>query len=582
MLRTEAVKNFQDLEALFAERNWSSQPDIYLGEALVGGGVINNKQLTQALEIQQEQHGKHLGRILVEMGLVTTEQINNALARKFNIPYVKLEGFEISPQILAKVPADIALQYNLVPLGKSGGRLIVAMENPLDTTGIEVLRFNTNLNIETVIASPEDIARARSKYYSQADEDAAIEDMALEAIEEVVPGEEAVHLIEQQAKKKPIVRLLNAIMLQAVTRGASDINIRPESDRVGVYYRIDGRIQFSRALPRSVLPTLVSRVKIIGQMDIAERRLPQDGHARMVRGRQTIDLRISIVPTVNGESVVIRILDKEAGLKPIDQLGLSATELHTIKRLLNRAHGLFLVTGPTGSGKSTTLNALLKELKKRGPHILTVEDPVEYDIEGIEQVQISKVKGTTFSSVLRHFLRHDPDVIMVGEIRDQETARIAAKASLTGHLVLSTLHTNDAASAVTRLADMGIEPYLLSTTMLGVMAQRLIRLNCENCKTEMHVEPYLRKALGIGDHEIFYSGKGCMECDYTGFRGRTSVSELLVITPEVAELIVAGKASNIITDMAVSQGMIRLRDNALSLARQGRTALEEVMGIALE
>ena len=248
----------------------------------------------------------------------------------------------------------------------------------------------------------------------------------------------------------------------------------------------------------------------------------------------------------------------------------------------NRAHGLFLVTGPTGSGKSTTLNALLKELKKRGPHILTVEDPVEYDIEGIEQVQISKVKGTTFSSVLRHFLRHDPDVIMVGEIRDQETARIAAKASLTGHLVLSTLHTNDAASAVTRLADMGIEPYLLSTTMLGVMAQRLVRLNCENCKAEIHVEPYVRKAFGIGEHEVFYSGKGCMECDYTGFRGRTSVSELLVITPEVAELIVAGKASNIITDMAVSQGMIRLRDNALSLARQGRTALEEVMGIALE
>lgn len=582
MVRAEAVKNFEDLEALLTKRNWSSQPEIYLGDALVEGGVINRQHLAQALELQREQVGKHLGRILVEMGLITTEQINTALARKFHIPYVKLDDFDISPQVLSRVPAEIALQYNLLPLGKSGGRLIVAMENPLDSTGIEVLRFNTNLNIETVIAAPDDIARARSKYYSQADEDAALEDMALQAVEDVPAGEEAIHLIEQQAKKKPIVRLLNAILLQAVTRGASDINIRPEGDRIAIYYRIDGKVQFSRALPRSVLPTLVSRVKIIGQMDIAERRLPQDGHARLVRGRQAIDLRISIIPTVKGESVVIRILDKEAGMKPLERLGMNPAEVHAVKRLLNRAHGMFLVTGPTGSGKSTTLYALLNELKKRGPHILTVEDPVEYDIENIEQVQVSKVKGTTFSSVLRHFLRHDPDVIMVGEIRDQETAKLAAKASLTGHLVLSSLHTNDAASAVTRLADMGIESYLLSTTMLGVMAQRLVRLNCETCKAEVHVEPYMRRSLNLGESEKFFSGKGCMECNFTGYRGRTSVCELLVVTPEIAELIVTGKPSNVIADVAVSQGMMRLRDNALSLARTGRTSLEEVIGIALE
>ena len=298
---------------------------------------------------------------------------------------------------------------------------------------------------------------------------------------------------------------------------ASDINIRPEKFRVNVYYRVDGRLQFIRSLHKSLLPAVVSRIKITGQMNIAERRLPQDGHARMVHQGRSIDLRISIIPTIMGESVVVRVLDKGAGLRPMEELGIPPHDMEVFRQLIQRSYGMFLVTGPTGSGKSTTLYAVLDAVKARGnPHILTVEDPVEYDMEGIEQVQVAQMTGFTFAEALRHFLRHDPDVVMVGEIRDLETARIANKAALTGHLVFSTLHTNDAASSVTRLLDMGIEPYLVSAVLLGVLAQRLVRVVCPECKEEAAVDELVRRTLGVGNDEVFYSGHGCANCNGTG------------------------------------------------------------------
>lgn len=579
MVTEHVIKNVDDLAEIIG--NKSPTQASYLGEVLVSSGHISESQLEAALAQQIKENGKHIGRILVEMGMATPGQINAALAHKLNIPLVKLEGYEVPPETRHNVPTDLAMQYNIFPLGSVDGKLIVAMENPLDQQGIDALRFNTNQRVEAVMVSPEDMALALSKFYSEHEEVEAIEDMALDPVEDAAANE-AVHVIEQQAKKKPIVRLLNAIVLQAVTRGASDINIRPERDRVNVYYRIDGKMQFSRALHKSLLPALVSRIKIIGQMNIAERRLSQDGHARLVRGQKVIDLRISIIPTVRGESAVIRILDKDVGLKPLVKLGLQASELAAVRSMLHRPHGLFLVTGPTGSGKSTTMYALLNEVKQRNPHILTVEDPVEYDIDGIEQVQVANVKGNTFSTVLRHFLRHDPDVIMVGEIRDAETAEISTKASLTGHLVFSTLHTNDAPSAATRLIDMGVEPYLLGSTLLGVMAQRLVRVNCPKCLAEEDVDPGIRRLMKLQADEKFYRGQGCPACGYTGFKGRTTVCELMVVTPEIAAMISESKPYKEICDMALKQGMRRLGDNVIKLARMKRTSIEEAMTIRVE
>ncbi|MCW8928131.1 MAG: GspE/PulE family protein, partial [Gammaproteobacteria bacterium] len=382
--------------------------------------------------------------------------------------------------------------------------------------------------------------------------------------------------------KKPIVRLVNALITQGIQHHASDIHIRPGKERVTIYYRIDGKLRFSRSLSRALLPAIVSRIKITGRMDIAERRLPQDGHSRVLTEGNTVDLRISIMPTINGESVVIRILDKRIGLKPLDDLGLGLEETKKIRQLIGRSYGMLLVTGPTGSGKSTTLYAVLEAIRERNPHIITVEDPVEYDMEGIEQIQIASGMGYTFAEALRHILRHDPDVIMVGEIRDLETARIANKAALTGHLMLSTLHTNDAASTVTRLIDMGVEPYLLSSTLLGVMAQRLVRLNCPLCLTEEPVNDEARELLGLTENETFYYGKGCTSCNNTGYHGRSMVCELLVISPRLSSLINRGANSQEIKQAALQEGMKSLTLNALELARQKRTSIEEVLSVRLE
>ncbi len=573
------ITNLKDLEKLVGRM----QPiqNVQLGDMLVDEGIITPRQLEDALLLQRRNHGKHLGRLLTEMGLVSQKQINIALAYKLGIPTIKLEDFEVAPRILAMVPADIAMQYNALPLAEIDGCLIVAVENPLDGDALGMIRFNTNLRVEAVIASGQEIRQALNRYYTKYQEHEALEELDFDAAhkdEDNTP----VYSVEQEAMKKPIVRLVNAIILQAVTRRASDINIRPETDNVKVYYRIDGRMQFLRSLRKSLLQALVSRIKITGKMNIAERRLPQDGHARVMRGDRIIDLRISIMPTVCGESVVIRILDKETGLKPMDQLGFTPRDSELFQQMLTRSFGMLLVTGPTGSGKSTTLYALLNEVRRREPHIITVEDPVEYDMDGVEQIQIASAPGYTFAAALRHILRHDPDVIMVGEIRDLETADIATKAALTGHLVLSSLHTNDAAGAITRMLDMGVEPFLLSSTLQGAMAQRLLRVNCEHCKKLEQVDLYIRRLLGVPDDEVFLRGSGCEACNFTGYEGRIMVYELLPVTPQIADLITQRKSARIIKETAVSEGMITLTQCALALARTGRTSLDEVFTVRLE
>ena len=581
LMKHNVVKSVTDLQELLSGKHPLS--DLRLGEVLVEGRLISVEQLATALSRQKRGKDKHLGQILTEMGVLTQEQVILALSKKLGIPRVQLRGFDLPAQMLSRVPADLAIQYNIVPLAELNGKLVVAMENPLDLQVISALRFNTNASIEAVIADSDDIRLLLQKFYSRLEESEALEDLQVDAVSSSpVESAESLYLMEQEAQRKPIVRLVNAILVQGVTKGASDINIRPEKDRVNVYYRIDGKLQYARTMSRSLLPAIVSRIKITGQMDISERRLPQDGHARMAWGNKSIDLRISVVPTVKGESVVIRILDKDAGMRSLNGLGLRESEYELIQRLISRPHGLFLVTGPTGSGKSTTLYAILDEVKKRNVHLLTVEDPVEYDMNGVEQVQISLVKGYTFAQALRQFLRHDPDVIMVGEIRDGETAQIANKAALTGHLVFSTLHTNDAVGTVTRLVDMGVEPYLLSSTLLGVMAQRLVRLNCPHCLVEEKVDGIIRKRFNLSPDEKFYRGAGCESCNQMGYRGRATVCELLAVTPEIAQLINDGAPMQKLQEVAIAQGMTRLGDNALALAREQKTSIEEIMAVQLE
>ncbi len=559
--------------------------DRLLGDILINEGHLNEEQLQQALAWQQQHPGIHIGDVLVELAFSSREQVNAAMASKLGIPYVKLADYQIPPQVLSLVPADIALQYNVLPLAEHNKRLVIAMENPLDWEALELLRFHTNRNIDAVITSSAEISKVLDKYYLQhSEEDFNDISGELEMLNEEKTQQDLTVLqsIASEARKKPIVRLVNALITQGIQHRASDINIRPSKDRINIYYRIDGKLQFSRSMSLSLLSALVSRIKITGRMDISERRLPQDGHARVLHQGNVIDLRLSVIPTINGESVVIRILDKQVGLKPLNKLGLGKNEIRRLRTLMSRSYGMILVTGPTGSGKSTTLYALLNEIRLRNPHIITVEDPVEYDMDNIEQLQIAPVIGYDFAESLRHILRHDPDVIMIGEIRDIETARIANKAALTGHLVLSTLHTNNAASTVTRLIDMGIEPYLLSSTLLGVMAQRLLRLNCPHCKVVEEVEPEIRQILKLKEQEIFYKGSGCNSCNNTGYHDRTVVSELLEISPDLSNLISRGANTQQIKDLAEQQGMKTLTQNAVEMARNGTTSIEEVFAVRID
>lgn len=576
------IRDTSDIERVL--RQSTSHADSLLGDLLVADGAITPEQLQEALNTQGSEKKQHLGELLVELGLTSEEAVNVALANKLGIPYVSLEDFEIEAAPISLIPPDIALQYNILPLAVIKGTLVIAMDNPFDWEALEVVRFNLNQNIEPVLSSARDITKALNKFYSRFDEDELLEEIESTDESAVVRTavEPASHIVVQEANKAPIVRLLNAVITQAILRSASDVNIRPEKDRVNVFYRIDGKMQFVRTFHKSLLPPLISRIKITGQMDIAEHRLPQDGHARVYQNNRAIDLRISVIPTVVGESAVLRILDKEVGLKPLDSIGLMSKDLETLKHMITKPTGMFLVVGPTGSGKSTTLYAILNEVRKNNPHIITVEDPVEYHIEGLEQIQTASARGYTFAESLRHILRHDPDVIMVGEIRDSETVQIANKAALTGHLVLSTLHTNDAPSTITRLTDMGVEPYLLSSTLLGVMSQWLIRLNCPHCVEEVSGDKDLREALGIESSSVFFRGKGCPSCNFTGYHGRYAVCELLVITSEIRQLINAGATAQAIKEVAIQQGMVPLMENALELARAARTSLEEVYSVRLD
>ena len=493
----------------------------------------------------------------------------------------RLHDTKIDADATRLITNEMAMKYQCIPLRMDHDQLLVAFTDPTDIETVNMLGFATGRNILPVVSTRDDINWAISKHYSFISEDEVIEDLV-----STTPREESAEITEQEAEKlgtsRPIVYLVHKIINDAIQRNASDIHIRPEQDNIELLYRIDGTLITEKILDKVLLAALVSRIKIIGRMNIAERRIPQDGSAKYLSNGTVVDLRISVMPTVNGESVVIRILNVDTGLKKLNELGFNERDQEIIIDILHKSYGMFLVTGPTGSGKSTTLYAALQEVIKQNVNIITIEDPVEYHIRHIEQMQVNTRTGYTFAKALRNVLRHDPDVIMVGEVRDSETAKIAVESALTGHLVLTTLHTNDAVGAVSRLLEIGIEPYLVDATLLAVMAQRLARKNCPHCITEEPVDPLVRKTLDVPEHEVFYHGTGCEHCNNTGFRGRIAVYELLKITDAIRKCILEKRTTLEIRDSALAEGMVPLTENAITAARNKTISLSEAYRIRLQ
>jgi type IV pilus assembly protein PilB len=502
-------------------------------------------------------------------------------AVRLGLPVADLVTVPVADPAVGIIPAAVARRLGVLPLAADAHYLCVAVSDPADMGVSNTLEFMTSRRIVPVLASAAGIAHALSTHYDKVEDEALVRSLGLRGNGEA-EGDQVAREAERLASERPVVKLVADLIGDAIRRRASDIHIRPGAQDVELLYRIDGELRPVRRFVRALLPALVSRIKVIGGMNIAERRVPQDGRATVTEDGRLVDLRISVLPTVDGESVVIRLLNSQDSLRRIEEIGFNPRDTQLFRDLIHRSHGMLLVTGPTGCGKSTTLYAALVEARKQNVNIVTVEDPVEYHIPSIEQVQVNRAVGTTFARTLRNILRHDPDVIMVGEIRDHETAEIAVESALTGHLVLSTLHTNSAATAVTRLLDLGVESFLLRSTLMAVLAQRLARRNFPRCAAPEAVDEHVREVLGVGADEVFHAGTGCTHCDGSGVRGRVAVYELLPVTAEIRRLVVPNADADAIHAAAVAQGMVPITDHAVALARAGVISLAEAFRIRVE
>lgn len=544
-----------------------------LGDILVESGIISQEQLEQALQEQKKTKLK-LGDHLLQTGYITEQQLIEILEFQLGIPHVTLFRYKLDSSLSGIVPEELARRYSLIPLKKEENKLTVAMVDPMDYFAIDELRMSTGFTIEPVIATRDEIQRAINRMYSMQDSvKELMEDKSLTAeIEEA----------EVTDEDSPIVRLVNQMFEQAVQLRASDVHIDPQEEGIRIRYRIDGMLRTERILPRHMLGILTARIKIMSRLNIAERRMPQDGRMQLHIMFKEIDVRVSTLPTIFGEKIVMRLLDLSNALIGIDQLGLTKRNFSVFQSLIERAHGILLVTGPTGSGKSTTLYSALNHLNQESKNIITVEDPVEYNLEGINQVQINHAIGMTFASALRSILRQDPDIIMIGEIRDTETAEIAVRAALTGHLVLSTLHTNDAVSSITRLIDMGIQPFLLASSVNGVLAQRLVRRICKDCREEYIPSEHEREIFAQRGMKIdkLYRGAGCGKCGLTGYRGRVAIHEIFNMDDTLRQMITRSGAATEYRSYAMRKGMILLFDDGLIKVRQGITTVEEILRAA--
>ncbi|HOK17760.1 MAG TPA: ATPase, T2SS/T4P/T4SS family [Caldisericia bacterium] len=555
------------------------------GSDLITDGIVTEEQLKIALE-EQKKSGLTLLETLKKLKFINDETFANLLARQWGFPYIDLSTVEIDKDIVHLISEEIARRYQAIPFGKTrDDKIMVAISDPTDIVAIDYLRTLIP-NSKLYVSSYEAIFRNIEKYYS-------METTVKEAVKEMTGGssievekeetkdiELSIDEAKSLAEAAPIIRLMNQIMTEAITSNASDIHIEPQKRYLRIRYRIDGVLRDTMNLPKNIQPGVISRVKIMANLDIAERRRPQDGRINLkFRGRE-IDLRVSVLPGIFGEKVVLRILDKERSLIPLEQLGFSEESLEIFRTLINQPYGMILITGPTGSGKSTTLYAILRILNSPDVNILTVEDPVEYQLDGITQVQVNPKINLTFANALRSFLRQDPDIILVGEIRDKETAQIAMEAALTGHLVFSTLHTNDSFSAPTRLIDMGIEPYLIASSVIGVTAQRLVRKICADCKEEYKPSEFLLKQVGIENYDgVFYRGKGCIACNNSGYKGRIAVQEILKIDDSIREMVLNRNPSTNIKEHAIKNGSISLLQDAIDKAKKGITTIDEVIRV---
>ena len=558
-----------------------------IGDILIEKGLITPQQLEEAIEMQINGNPKKLGEIFVEIGVITREELYEVLQYVYETEYVDLSNYVIDPEVISLISEKNALRLKLIPISKNNGELIIAMANPLDVYAIDFVRDHTKIKkIKSLMAPEEDILNAITNYYELGEYDDIIERLGAEVVFKDEEEEEDSKRLEAISKEAPIIQLVNMLIVQGVKDRASDVHIEPDEKGLLVRFRIDGMLHDIRTLPNAIKSAIVSRIKILAKMDIAERRLPQDGRFQVKFGTREVDLRVSTIPTVLGEKVVLRLLDKSKGLIKLEQLGFIPEQLEEFKSIIYKSYGIILLTGPTGSGKTTTLYAALNEVNSKDKNIITVEDPVEYKLNRINQIQVKQKINLTFANTLRSILRQDPDIIMVGEIRDAETAQIAVQAALTGHLVLSTLHTNDAASAVTRLSDMDVETFLISSSVIGVIAQRLVRVICENCKEEYEPGKDVISGLNIkansnADGKVtLYRGTGCSMCKNTGYYGRTSIYELIVLDEEIRSLIISKASNNIIKDAAIKKGMKTLKDSGLEKAMQGITTIEEVLRVA--
>ncbi len=555
-----------------------------IGSNLITDGIITEDQLKVALE-ESKKSGEPLLDTLKKLKYINEETYANLLARQWGFPYIDLSTVEIDKEIVHLISEEVARRYKAIPFGRSRDeKIMVAIADPTDIVAIDYLR-NFIPNIKIFVASYESILRNIEKYYAmETTVKEAVKEMSGGSIEvekeEVRDVELSIDEAKSLAETAPIIRLMNQIITEAINSNASDIHIEPQKRFLRIRYRIDGVLRDTMNLPKNIQPGLISRAKIMANLDIAERRRPQDGRINLkFRGRE-VDLRVSVLPGIFGEKVVLRILDKERSLIPLEHLGFSQESLEIFKALIKQPYGMILITGPTGSGKSTTLYAILRILNTPEVNILTVEDPVEYQLDGITQVQVNTKINLTFANALRSFLRQDPDIILVGEIRDRETAQIAMEAALTGHLVFSTLHTNDSFSAPTRLIDMEIEPYLIASSLIGVTAQRLVRKICNECKEEYKPNKFILRQIGIENYEgVFYKGKGCITCGNSGYKGRIAVQEVLKIDDTIREMILQRRSSNEIKDYAVKNGTITLLQDAIDKAKKGITTVEEVIRV---
>jgi len=559
-----------------------------LGEILIKEGLLAEVQLDEALRFQKIS-GRPIGDIIVDRGFVKEDDLANSLAKQLDIPFVSIKDGSLNPakndNLEKLIPQSFARSQMAVPLSKHLQSLTVALANPLDLLAIDNLKKITGYDINPVIATKGDIREAITKFYGSRDllEEAVNSsydaDVAQEPISSI-GNRESLEDIVSQAEEAPVIKLVNLLLIQAVKEGASDIHIEPFRDKINVRFRIDG-ILHKIAPPSHLLMALISRVKILSKMDIAEKRLPQDGGFTVKVEDRLIDLRVSVVPTIFGEKAVIRILDKESISFELDKLGFSQKDLTLFKKAIVRPYGLIFVTGPTGSGKSTTLYSALNYIMTPKKNILTIEDPIEYQISGINQTQVKPNIGLTFAKGLRSFLRQDPDIIMVGEVRDLETAAICIRASLTGHLVLSTLHTNDSPSAITRLIDIGIEPYLVASSLLLIIAQRLVRRLCPKCKCPTKMPEDIATRYNLARHDIF-EAVGCDFCKNTGYKGRIAIHEILSVSQELRQLIADRADIARIRDMAKRDGMKTLTDDGLLKVVEGVTSIGEVMSSVFE